>query len=55
MFKGTPEFIFKISKFLNQCFAGLGCWKKNLKFTKPTCWINNYVAGDTFLKPKSFK
>ena len=45
----------KIFKFLNQCFARLRCWKKCLRFTKPTCWINCYFAGDTFLKPKSCK
>ena len=45
----------KILKFLNQCFAQLRCWKKCLKFTKPTCWINSCFAGDTFLKPNSCK
>ena len=37
----------KIFKFLNQCFARLQCWKKCLKFTKPTCWINSCFTGDT--------
>ena len=42
-------------KFLYQCFARLRCWKKFLKFTKPTCWINSCFAGDTFLKLKACK
>ena len=45
----------KIFKFLNQCFAWLWHWKKCLKFTKPTCWINSCFSGDTFLRPKSCK
>ena len=52
-FKAKPSA--KIFKFLNQCFARLRCWKKCLKFTKPICWINSCFAGDSFLRPKSFK
>ena len=38
----------KLFKFLIQCFARLRFWKKRLKFTKPTCWINSCFAGDIF-------